>query len=195
MTLSATATTVTSGNVSPKTSPNSITTVNYYSNPNANSDWTTTTPKVLYTAPSSCAYARIVIPDTAEQSSQSYNQESFLIESDGNVNRWLGLGIVNDTNSTEDMLLKNYSGNTTFKIQLNAFGQEAATGQYNFNRSHDRGPFDVVATYKTSSNYYNYTTISAERFILNPGEKFVALTGANNCTAYIFANFQAWVYN
>ena len=193
MALTKTATASTGG--SPKTSPNTITTVNYYNNPNAVSAWTTSAPQVLYTAPSNCLYARIVIPDTAKDSTTSYTQESFKLASSGSHNHWLGLGIVNDTNSTEDMILKNYSSNTTFEIQLNSFGQDTSNAQYNYNTSHDRGPFDVVATYKNQSNYFNYTTISAERFVLNPGEKFVALTGANNCTANIFANFQAWVYN
>jgi hypothetical protein len=195
MTLSATATADTSGTVSPKTSPNSITTINYYNRPNSVSDWTTSAPQVLYTAPSSCKYARIVIPDTAKQSNTSYNDEAFTIESDGTHNRWLGIGIVNDTNNSEDMILKNYSANTSYKIMFNSFSNDAISNQYNYMNTFNRGPFDVVVVHKNNSNYYNYTMISGDRFILNPGEKFVALTGNNNTQAYIYANFQAWVYN
>ena len=183
------------GSASPKTSPNSITTVNYYNRPSSVSAWTTSAPQVLYTAPSDCVYARIVIPDTGKQSNTSYNDEAFFLESDGTHNRWLGIGIVNDTNNSEDMILKNYSGNTSYETMLNSFSQDAISNQYNYMAPFNRGPFDVVVVYKNQSNYYNYTMISGDRFILNPGEKFVALTGNNNTQAYIYANFQAWVYN
>tara|TARA_R100001460_G_C3515994_1_gene172006 strand:- start:175 stop:765 length:591 start_codon:yes stop_codon:yes gene_type:complete len=196
MTLSATATaTADTGNVSPKISPNSITTVSYYNRPNSVSAWTTSAPQILYQAPSTCKYARIVIPDTAKQSNTTYNNESFKLDSSGSHNRWLGIGIVNDTNSTEDMILKNYSGSTSYNIFLNSFANDAISNQYNYISPYNRGPFDVVAIYKTNSNYYNYVNISGDRFILNPGEKFVALTGNDNTSEYIFANFQAWVYN
>ncbi len=196
MTLLATVTADTSaGTVSPKTSPNSITTVNYYNRPSSVGAWTTSAPQVLYTAPSSCKFARIVIPDTAKKSSTTYNDEGFYIESDGNHNRWLGIGVVNDTNNSEDMILKNYSGNTSYNIMLNSFSNDAISNQYNYMSPFNRGPFDVVVVYKNQSNYYNYAMISGDRFILNPGEKFVGLTGHNSNNAYIYANFQAWVYN
>lgn len=67
--MALTKTTVTAaGDSSPKISPNSITTVNYYNRASSVSGWTTSAPQVLYTAPSNCKYARIVIPDTGKQS-------------------------------------------------------------------------------------------------------------------------------
>ena len=79
MSLSATAAPA-GGNVSPKTSPNSITTVNYYNRATSVGTWTTSAPQVLYTAPSNCKYARIVIPDTGKQSNSSYTNESFRLD-------------------------------------------------------------------------------------------------------------------
>ena len=116
-------TSASSGSTSPKTSPNSITTVSYVNRPSSVSAWTESAPQVLYTAPSDCKYVRIVIPDTGKQSTTSYTNESFSLDSDGSHNRWLGIGIVNDTNNTEDMILKNYSGNTSYELYLNSFSQ------------------------------------------------------------------------
>ena len=107
----------------------------------------------------------------------------------------MGIGIVNDTNSTEDIFIRNYSGNASFPIYLNSFAQGAYGGQYNFNRSYDGGRFGVTITWYSTNNYYNFGFLHGDRFILNPGEKFVAFTGNNNATNYIYANFQAWVYN
>ena len=194
--MALTKTTVTAaGDSSPKISPNSITTVNYYNRASSVSGWTTSAPQVLYTAPSNCKYARIVIPDTGKQSTSSYTNESFRLESPGSHNYWYAIGIVNDTNNTEDMIAKTYSGNTSFDLQFNSHSQAAQGNQYNYNTSHNRGPFDVIATWRSSNNYYNFVTIHGDRFILNPGEKFVAMTGNNSNSSYIYANFQAWVYN
>ena len=195
MALTKTATAATGGG-SPKTSPNSITKVNLYKRPSNESAWTTSAPYVLYTAPTTCKYARIVIPHTGKNSDvNSYQQENFKIESSSSHNHWMGIGIVNDTNSTEDIFIRSYSGSTNFPIVLNSFAQSSYGGQYNFNRSYDGGPFGVTVTWYSSNNYYNYGFLHGDRFILNPGEKFVAFTGNNNATNYIYANFQAWVYN
>ena len=58
---------------SPKTAPNSITTVTTNVNPSGQGAWTTSAPYVIYTAPSDCLYARIVIPYKMKKSSSSYN--------------------------------------------------------------------------------------------------------------------------
>ena len=106
MTLSATVTAdTTTGTVSPKTSPNSITTVNTRVSPSGQgSDWKTDTPYTLYTAPSTCKFARIVIPDTGRNPNSSYQTDSFFLESSSSTNYWIGIGIVNDTNNSEDMI-------------------------------------------------------------------------------------------
>ncbi len=183
-----------SGSASPKTNPNSITTVSYANRPSATSTWRTNAPQVLYTAPSDCKYARIVIPDTGKWSTTSYTNEAFKLDSSASHNHWLGIGIVNDTNNTEDMILKNYSGNLNYNLYLNSFS-EGISNQYNYVQAFNRSPFDVIATWRNNSGFQNLVTISQDRFILNPGEKFVAFTGNNSTSAYIFANFQAWVYN
>jgi hypothetical protein len=194
MTLSATTTPTVESTVSPKTSPSSITTVQSFVRPSSQSEWTTTAPYVFYTAPSTCKYARIVIPDKGRRSSQSYQQESFRLESSSSTNHWLAIAIVNDTNNTEDMILKNYWGNTSFELDLNCFAQ-TGSNQTNFNMAFPRGPFDVVCHWQNSGSHFQYSMIHADRFILNPGEKFVGLTGTSSGTPYIHANFQAWVYN
>ena len=185
----------TGGSTSPKISPNSITTVNYYSRASDVSAWTSSAPQVLYTAPSDCKYVRIVIPDTGKNANTTYNSEAFKLESSGSHHHWYALGIVNDTNNTEDMILKNYSGNTSYELFLNSFSQGTVSNQYNYVQAFNRSPFDVIATWRNNSGYQNLVTISQDRFVLNPGEKFVAITGNNSTNAYIYANFQAWVYN
>lgn len=195
MTLSATATAETStGTVSPKTSPDSITTVNTRVSPSGQgSDWKTDTPYVLFTAPSTCKFARIVIPDTGRNSNSSYQTDSFFLESSSSTNYWIGIGIVNDTNNSEDMILKNHWQNSGYSLHLNSFGQTSQS-QYNFHMAFDRGPFDVTCGWYNGTNW-NYSKIDGDRFILNPGEKFVGLTGHNSANNYLYANFQAWVYN
>lgn len=195
MTLSATATAETStGTVSPKTSPDSITTVNTRVSPSGQgSDWKTDTPYVLFTAPSACKFVRIVIPVTGRLSNSSYQTDSFYFESSSSTNYWIGIGIVNDTNNSEDIILKNHWSNGNYTLHLNSYPQTSQS-QYNFHREYNKGPFDVDCAWYNGTNW-NYSTIHGDRFILNPGEKFVGLTGHNSANNYLYANFQAWVYN
>ena len=188
--MSLTAAVASTGSVSPKTSPDSITTVNISRRPNDDSDWRTNDPYVLYTAPSDCMYARIVIPYNMYQSSSSYNNHSFLLEGSSSLNHWLGLAIVNDTNSSTDNIIRGYHSNP-YHLTFNHF---QVNGQYDDTTMSITNPFDVVANYN-QSNYHSYFIIPQERWVLNPGEKFVCTTGNNSSTAYVFANFQAWVYN
>ena len=193
MALTKTATGAAAGITSPKTSPNSITKVNTYTRPTDQSAWTTSAPYVFYTAPSDCKYARIVFPHTGKASNSSYPQESFKIESNSNQNYWLGVGIVNDTNSTEDIWVRTYSGNASFPIQFNLFGQ-SYNSTFNM-QPYDAGPFGVTLSWYSNNNNYNYGFLHQDRLVLNPGEKFVGFTGNNSSSSYIYANFQAWVYN
>jgi hypothetical protein len=179
------------GGASPKTSPNSITTVSYYNNPQAVSGWTTSAPQVLYTAPSDCTYARIVIPYKMRSAQSNASTDTFKIESGNSTNYWIGLSIVNDTNSTTDNIIRGYHAQTGYDLNFNFFQNN---GQYDDNSVSISNPFDVVANYQHGS-YRNTFIIHQDRWILNPGEKFVATTGHNSMSQSIFANFQAWVYN
>ena len=190
MALTKTASTV-SGGTSPKISPNSITTVSYYARPTTESSWTTSADKVLYTAPANCKYARIVIPYKMRGSTESYSTESFTLQGASSNNHWLGLAIVNDTNSTKDNIIRGYHASTSFGVSFNYF---QSNGQYDDPSVSISNPFDVVANF-AQNNYYNFFIIPEERWVLNPGEKFVATTGNSGSSAYIFANFEAWVYN
>ena len=178
-------------NESPKTSPNSITTVSYYARPTTESSWTTSADKVLYTAPANCKYARIVIPYKMRGSSESNSTDSFTLQGASSTNHWLGLAIVNDTNSTKDNIVRGYHASTSFALSFNRF---QSNGQYDDSSVSINNPFDVVAAFQ-QNNYYSFFIIPEERWVLNPGEKFVATTGNSGSSAYIFANFEAWVYN
>tara|TARA_R100000278_G_scaffold25764_1_gene23769 strand:- start:803 stop:1381 length:579 start_codon:yes stop_codon:yes gene_type:complete len=192
MALTKTAVTA-AGDLSPKISPNSITKVNTFVRPSDQGTWTTSAPYVFYTAPTNCKYARIVIPYAGGTSNSSYPQESFKIESNSQQNHWLGVGIVNDTNSTEDIWCRTYSGNNNFPIHFNQLGQ---TYNSTFNITpFDNGPFGVYLAFYSNNNNYNYAFLHQDRLVLNPGEKFVGFTGNNSNSSYIYANFQAWVYN
>ena len=190
MALTKTATAA-AGGASPKTAPSSITTVSYYNNPNAVSGWTTSAPQVLYTAPSSCKFARIVIPYKMRSAQSNASTDSFKIESGSSTNYWIGLAIVNDTNSTTDNLIRGYHASTGFDVLFNNF---TSNGQYDDPGVSISNPFDVIVNYQ-QSNYYNFFIIHQDRWILNPGEKLVATTGHNSMQQSIFANFEAWVYN
>ena len=191
MALTKTATGAAAGSTSPKTSPNSITTVSYYNRPTSVGAWTTSADQVLYTAPSDCKYARIVIPYKMRNASSNTSTDSFKIEGGSSTNYWIGLAIVNDTNSTKDNLIRGYHASTSHELHFNYFQNN---GQYDDPGISITNTFDVVANYR-ASNYYNFFIIPEERWILNPGEKFVATTGNNNMDNYIYANFEAWVYN
>mgnify|MGYP003120819244 CR=1 FL=1 len=193
MSLSPTVTTTSSGgNISPKTSPDSITTVSYSANPANTSGWTTSAPQVLYQAPSTCKFVRIVIPYAMRNSSSSYSTDSFTIEGGSGNNYWIGLAIVNDTNNTTDNIVRGYHASSSLELRFNNF---AANGQYDDPGVSITNPFDVVANYQ-QSNYNQFFIIHQDRWVLNPGEKFVATTGeGSNMSQNIYANFQAWVYN
>lgn len=190
MALTKTATAA-AGSASPKTSPNSITTVSYYNNPSSESSWNTGTDKVLYTAPSNCKYARIVIPYKMRNASTNTSTDAFMIEGGSSSNYWIGLAIVNDTNNTKDNIARGYHGSQSHSLSFNYFQNN---GQYDDPGVSITNTFDVVANYQ-ASNYYNFFIIPEERWVLNPGEKFVATTGNNNMSQNIYANFEAWVYN
>jgi len=172
MALTKTATAA-AGGASPKTSPDSITTVSYYNNPNAVSGWTTSAPQVLYTAPSNCTFARIVIPYKMRAAASNVSTDSFKIESGSSSNYWMGLAIVNDTNSTTDNLIRSYHANTSYDLNFNHFQNN---GQYDDSNVSITNPFDVVVN-SQFGNYRSFFIIHQDRWILNPGEKFVATTG------------------
>ena len=190
MALTKTAVTA-AGDTSPKKSPNSITTVSTYVRPSDQSSWTPSAPYVLYTAPSTCKYARIVIPYKMRSSSTSYSTEAFQIQGGSSNNYWIGLAIVNDTNSTTDNIVRGYSASQSYGVSFNYF---QSNGQYDDPGISITNTFDVVANFQ-ASNYNNFFIIPEERWVLNPGEKLVAPTGNTNMDQYIFANFEAWVYN
>ena len=191
MALTKTATGAAAGITSPKTSPNSITTVSYYNNPANESSWNTGTDKVLYTAPSDCKFARIVIPYKMRNSASNASTDAFMIEGGSSTTYWIGLAIVNDTNSTKDNIIRGYHASQSHSLYFNYFQNN---GQYDDPGISITNTFDVVANYQ-ASNYYNFFIIPEARWILNPGEKFVATTGNNNMSQNIYANFEAWVYN
>lgn len=178
------------GGTSPKISPNSITTVTTNTRPSDQGSWTTSAPYTLYTAPSDCKYARIVIPYKMRKSNTSYSTEAFTMEGLSSGNYWLGLAIVNDTNSTTDHLIRGFHG-SSYDLMFNHFD---SNGQYDDVGVSITNPFDVVANYHQSS-YRSFFIIHEERWILNPGEKFVATTGHTSNGGYLWANFEAWVYN
>tara|TARA_Y100000004_G_scaffold105462_1_gene118355 strand:- start:572 stop:1141 length:570 start_codon:yes stop_codon:yes gene_type:complete len=188
--MALTKTATAAGSTSPKTAPNSITTVTTNVNPQGQSSWTTSTPYVIYTAPSDCLYARIVIPYKMRKSSTSYTTEAFTMEGKGTGNYWLGLAIVNDTNSTTDNLFRGFHGGS-YDVMFNHFD---SNGQYDDQGMSITNPFDVVVNYH-QSNYRSFFIIHEERWILNPGEKLVGTTGHNSNDAFLWANFEAWVYN
>lgn len=192
MTLLATVTAETSsGTVSPKTNPNSITTVTTNTTPALQgSAWTTSTPYVLYTAPSNCVYARIVIPYKMRKSNSSYSTDAFTIEGKGSINYWIGLAIVNDTNNTTDNIFRS-AHQQNYDTSFNHFD---SNGQYDDVGVSITNPFDVIVNYH-QSNYRSFFIIHQDRWVLNPGEKLVATTGHNSNNGYIWANFEAWVYN
>ena len=139
--------------------------------------------------PSTCKYARIVIPYKMRSSSTSYSTEAFQIQ--GGIAILLDRPCyVNDTNSTTDNIVK-VIFTTIYGVSFNYF---QSNGQYDDPGISITNTFDDVAN-KQASNYNNFIIIPEERWVLNPGEKLVAPTGNTNMDQYIFANFEAWVYN
>jgi len=161
--------------------PDSVTVVTSTGNPVSDSGWTTTTPKVLYTAPSDCKYVKIYWrKSNMDGGSYSYAASSFPKGSSSNY--YYGLNITDDTITREI-----YRGNehTYGDFSLNAFKDT------DFNTP----VLQENDTFVFTNANMGHLIISGDMFTLAPGEKLQLFTGHNSHNSNYYANFEAWVYN
>jgi hypothetical protein len=165
------------------TRPDSVTVVTSTGQPSTDSDWTTTAPKLLYTAPSTCKYVKIYWRKSNNVSSSSRDYASSTFPNSTTADYYYGINITDGTITREI-----YRGNN------------ATYGRFSFNDFSDP---DVNNTAIMQENdTFVFTTassgsffISGDVFTLAPGEKLQLFTGHNSFNVAYFANFEAWVYN
>jgi hypothetical protein len=160
------------------TRPDSVTVVTSGTNPSADSSFTTSSPKVLYTAPSDCKYVKIYW----RKSNTNGSDVASYFPNSSTSGYYYGISIANDTITREI-----YRGSTH------------TYGQFSLNAFIDNGFNTPVLEENDTLVYTNANTghfiISGAMFTLAPGEKLQVFTGSNNFTQSYIANFEAWVYN
>jgi hypothetical protein len=159
--------------------PDSITTVYATSSASAGSP-TTTNKYTLYTAPTSCKYAKIYWRKStaAAASGREYAASSF--PSVSTADYYYFLEITDGTNSRE--ILRGHNGSVGFSFN-------------NFNNSNLEYTPVLQENDTLVGMESGYFIMSGDAFTLAPGEKLQLGTGSNNNSAVFYANFQAWVYN
>lgn len=162
------------------TRPDSVTVVTSTGQPSTDSTWTTTAPKVLYTAPTSCKYAKIYWRKSGATATAGREYAASNFPSVSTQDYYFFLEITDGTNSRE--IIRAYNGAVGF-------------GFNNFsNSSLEYTPVlqENDTLVQMESGYF---ILSGDAFTLAPGEKLQLGTGSNNNSAIFYANFQAWVYN
>jgi hypothetical protein len=160
--------------------PNSVTVVQSSGNPGSDSSWTTTTPKTLYQAPSTCRYAKIYwrkcYTDNLSEGASYFPVSTTagyyytLSVTDGTITREIYRGI-NSTNG-------GFNLNKLFNTNLNNSVVLQENDTYISNDTSAVGIF-----------------VSGDFFTLAPGEKIQLATGNNSFGSNYYANFEVWVYN
>lgn len=163
------------------TRPASVTVVTSSTSPSSDTSFNTSSPKVLYTAPSTCKYVKIYWRKS-NMNAASYNYAASYFPKGSTANYYYGLSITDDTITREI-----YRGNTH------------TYGDFSLNAFQDTD-FDTPVLQENDTLVFTnantgHLIISGDMFTLAPGEKLQVFTGHNSHNQSYFANFEAWVYN
>jgi hypothetical protein len=162
--------------------PASVTVVTSTGQPSTDSNWTTSAPKVLYTAPSDCKYVKIYWRKSSlDASSSSYSYAASYFPSTTTSDYYYGLNITDGT-ITREIYRGNHHSSGSFS--LNGFED---TDVNNSPVIQENDTF----VYSTNGSFF----ISGDIFTLAPGEKLQLFTGHASHNQIYYANFEAWVYN
>lgn len=159
--------------------PDSITTVYASSSPNTGSP-SITTKYTLYTAPTSCKYAKIYWRKSSATATAGREYAASNFPSVSTTDYYFFLEITDGTNSREIIRAHNGAAGFTFNNFNNTNLEYTPVLQEN----------DTLVGMESG-----YFIMSGDAFTLAPGEKLQLGTGSNNNSAVFYANFQAWVYN
>jgi len=162
------------------TRPDSVTVVTSTGQPSTNASWTTTAPNVLYTAPSTCKYAKIYWRKSTATAAGGREYAASNFPSLSTADYYFFLEITDGINSREIIKAHNGAAGFTFNNFNNTNLEYTPVLQEN----------DTLVGMESG-----YFIMSGDAFTLAPGEKLQLGTGSNNNSAVFYANFQAWVYN
>jgi hypothetical protein len=165
------------------TRPDSVTVVTSTGKPSTDATWTTTAPKVLYTAPSTCKYVKIYWRKSNNGGVTYSYASSYFPNSIGTANYYYGINIKNGA-ITREIYRGNHHNYGTFY-----FNNFTELDLNNTPIMQENDTF-VFTTGSTGSFF-----VSGDVFTLAPSEKLQLFTGDDNHNQGYFANFEAWVYN
>jgi hypothetical protein len=165
------------------TRPDSVTVVTSTGKPSTDASWTTNAPKVLYTAPSTCKYAKIYWRKSNQANSTYSYAASYFPNSIGTINYYYGISIKNGE-ITREIYRGNHHNYGMF--YLNSM-QDVDINNTPILQENDT----FLHTSSASGSFF----ISGDVFTLAPSEKLQLFTGQDNHDQNYFANFEAWVYN
>lgn len=166
------------------TRPTSITVVTSTGNPSSDASWTTTVPKVLYTAPSDCRHVKIYWRKS-NQASGSYSYGASYFPNSSSVGYYYGLNITNTDGTITREIYRGTTHSYGF-FYLNSFMD------VDINNTPILQENDTFLTTNANSGSF---FMSGNVFTLAPGEKLQIFTGHNSMNQDYNANFEAWVYN
>jgi hypothetical protein len=177
MSLTETITTSSTNLADTLTRPASVTFVSFYTSANEASNFTTTAPKVLYTAPSDCKYAKIYWSKAPSTNSAGRGNSSYLPATTSNS--FYGISLKYNGITREI-----FSGSESQTVFINNFYDSAM----------DNTPMlqENDTLIKSGSSYL---FLSGDVFTLAPGEQLLLTTGNSTNSQYFTLNFEAWVYN
>ena len=187
MPLTKTAATVSTDLTNQNKQPDSITSVFVYEQANNNANFTTTIPKVLYTAPSSCSFVKIHFVKARDTGSSGTEYASVM---NYHNSYYYKLSILNSAGTDAREIIRTNAG-TYGDIQFNRLDDYSTNVDSGFSTLRDN---DVFIRSGGSQQVMSFI-LGGELLTLGPGEKLQVETSNNANTAYISMNFQAWVYN
>lgn len=159
------------------TRPASVTFVSFSTNANVDSNFTTTAPKVLYTAPSDCKYAKIYWSKAPSTNTSSRGNASYLPATTSS--NFYGISLKYNSITREI-----FSCSESQPAFINNFYDSAM----------DNTPMlqENDTLIKSGSSYL---FLSGDVFTLAPEEQLLLTTGNSTNSQSFILNFEAWVYN
>jgi hypothetical protein len=186
MPLTKTAAAVSTDLTNQNKQPDSITSVFVYDSANTNADFTAVVPRVLYTAPSSCSFAKIHFVKARDTGSSNGYASIMNYHS----SYYYKLSVLDSAGTYAREIIRTNAG-TYGDIQFNRLDDYSTNVDSGFPILRDN---DVLIRSGASQQAMSFV-LGGELLTLGPGEKLQVETSNAANNSYISMNFEAWVYN
>lgn len=170
------------------TRPTSVTVVYSTGSPSIDASWTTTAPRVIYTAPTDCNHVKIKWRKSLQSAASStYSYASSYFGASTSTNYYYYMKVTNSDDTLSREIFRGSHINTGFWY-FNHFGYTSNITNGNYDPY--LSDMDVFVTNGSRS----WVMDGKNLFTLAPGEKLELWTGHASQNDIYRANFEAWVY-